>query len=562
MATKLPNNKATVYIDVDDEITNIIDKVKSSNAKIVALVLPKRAAVLQSVVNMKLLKKAASNSKTNVVLITSEQGLLPLAGAAGLHVAKSLQSKPAIPPAPHDMSDEAEAVVEPGSEPVIDPSASVGALAAAAEKSGDETETIELDNSEPEVAAGTSLAARAKKLKHLKVPNFEKFRLGFFLAGLGLLLLIGGWFLAFIVMPKANIVIKTDTTTVVSSFDFTASTNLTELDIAGKKIPAVSKESKKTDVEVVPATGQRDDGTKASGEVTLSVACTVLTTVEIPSGTTVSTGGINFITQEDAELDTPFGPPGNCRYRDTVEVIAAQNGDNGNIGSGKSFTVSGYSNVTGTNDDGFGGGTSKIVKIVSQGDIDNALTKMKSRQDETAKQELKGLLETESLYALQETLLAGEPKVTPTPAVNAEATEVSVSAETVYTMLGIKRDDLSQIVKDDIQEEIDTEKQAITNDGIDESIMRINNQTTPTESFISFRTSVTAGPEIDENAIKEAVRGKKRGEVQQYISNQPGVTDVTVSYSPFWVYTTPKAAKKITITIEKTDDTTATNDEQ
>ena len=49
--------KDTVYIDIDDEITSVIDKVISSKAKTVALVLPKRASVFQSVVNMKLLTK-------------------------------------------------------------------------------------------------------------------------------------------------------------------------------------------------------------------------------------------------------------------------------------------------------------------------------------------------------------------------------------------------------------------------------------------------------------------------------------------------------------------------
>ncbi|MBC7581656.1 hypothetical protein H7097_02175, partial [Aeromicrobium sp.] len=52
-------NKETVYVDIDDEITAIIEKVRSSQQKIVALVLPKRASVLQSIVNMKLLKRTA-----------------------------------------------------------------------------------------------------------------------------------------------------------------------------------------------------------------------------------------------------------------------------------------------------------------------------------------------------------------------------------------------------------------------------------------------------------------------------------------------------------------------
>src|SRR3954466_5799061 len=94
--------KDTIYIDVDDEITGIIDKVEGAKQKIVALVLPKRAAALQSIVNMRLLKRSADNADKNVVLITSEGALLPLAGAAGLHVAKNLQSKPVIPASPLD----------------------------------------------------------------------------------------------------------------------------------------------------------------------------------------------------------------------------------------------------------------------------------------------------------------------------------------------------------------------------------------------------------------------------------------------------------------------------
>src|SRR3982750_3848561 len=103
MTAKVPPkpSKDVIYIDVDDEITGIIDKIENSPQKVVALVLPKRAASLQSIVNMKLLARSAGTAGKNTVLITSEQALLPLAGAAGLHVAKNLQSKPEVPDAPH-----------------------------------------------------------------------------------------------------------------------------------------------------------------------------------------------------------------------------------------------------------------------------------------------------------------------------------------------------------------------------------------------------------------------------------------------------------------------------
>src|SRR4051794_27538900 len=104
------SNKETIYVDVDDEITGIIDKLRGSKGKIVALVLPKRATVFQSIVNMKLLKRASDDAKKHLVLITSEPGLMPLAGAAGVHVASTLNSKPTIPVAPLSITDEEEAI--------------------------------------------------------------------------------------------------------------------------------------------------------------------------------------------------------------------------------------------------------------------------------------------------------------------------------------------------------------------------------------------------------------------------------------------------------------------
>ena len=95
--------KDTIYIDIDDEITSIIDKVQASKHKIVALVLPKRATTLQSIVNMRLLKRTGEETEKHIVLITSEASLLPLAGIVGMYVAKTLQTKPAIPAAPASM---------------------------------------------------------------------------------------------------------------------------------------------------------------------------------------------------------------------------------------------------------------------------------------------------------------------------------------------------------------------------------------------------------------------------------------------------------------------------
>ena len=89
-------NKDVIYIDVEDDITAIIGKVKDAQSKIVALVPPKRIGVLQSSVNLQLLARAATQSNKRLVLISSNSALMALAAAAKLPGANNQQSKPEL----------------------------------------------------------------------------------------------------------------------------------------------------------------------------------------------------------------------------------------------------------------------------------------------------------------------------------------------------------------------------------------------------------------------------------------------------------------------------------
>ncbi len=201
--------KETIYVDVDDEITAIIDKVQSAKGKVIALVLPKRAPVLQSIVNMKLLKRTADTAGKNLVLITSEAGLMPLAGNVGLHVASTPTSKPSIPVAPANPSDETEDIDEPldivdGTEDEsgeFDTKSAAGktvgelaAAGAAAKISADDIdESIDMEDDEAEPVAAAAAAVKPKKNKKLHVPNFDSFRKKIALGVTAVVVLIAAW---------------------------------------------------------------------------------------------------------------------------------------------------------------------------------------------------------------------------------------------------------------------------------------------------------------------------------------------------------------------------------
>jgi len=66
----MPN---TIYIEPDEEITSVIDKLTSAASAQVILVVPKEATILQGLVNLKLLKMEAKKLSKEIAIVTSDK---------------------------------------------------------------------------------------------------------------------------------------------------------------------------------------------------------------------------------------------------------------------------------------------------------------------------------------------------------------------------------------------------------------------------------------------------------------------------------------------------------
>jgi hypothetical protein len=87
----------TLYLDLDDEITSVIDRLVAADSEQVTLVIPKSAVVLQSAVNLKLLKNAAQRLKKTLLVVTRDETGLTLALRAGINVRTTLAGKTITP---------------------------------------------------------------------------------------------------------------------------------------------------------------------------------------------------------------------------------------------------------------------------------------------------------------------------------------------------------------------------------------------------------------------------------------------------------------------------------
>jgi hypothetical protein len=568
----MADNKDTIYIDIDDEITAIIEKVRLSEQKIVALVLPKRASVLQSIVNMKLLKRSADNAKKSLVLITNETGLLPLAGTVGLYVARNLQTKPAIPTVDADDSAEIETLDETEDDGVdFDPAEAatkpVGDLAVSSSvplvgktaKTSDAIETLELDDDAPSVelpdaSAKTPKAKKPKKDKALAVPNFDSFRKKLLLGVPILTVLVVILSICATALPKAEIVISTDTSNVNSNLAVTIDTSLKAA--KGTSIPAQLQKLDKSGSQQVATTGKKNKGTPSSGSVTLTNCSQTGDPIDVPAGTGVTANGITYITQATASMPNSayFGT---CKTniansKATVKVIAQALG-NTTTSDGTTMTVAGYSSSVAAKATGdITGGTDNFVQVVAQADIDNATQKITTQNSDSMKQQLVDQLKHAGLFPIDATFTPGTPNTTASSKAGDEASTVSVSQTTTYMMFGVKQADLKKLVDEDIKDKIDPSKQSILDEGLSKASFKVNSATA-TSAQLSINTVATAGPDLNANELKTQLGGLKSGEVKDSLTSDPGVSAVEVHLSPFWVTSVPKKPAKVTITFVKAE---------
>lgn len=558
----MANTKETIYIDIDDEITGIIDKIQSTETSLVVLVLPKRAVVLQSSINIKLLKRAADEINKSLVLITSEASVLSLASVNNIYVAKDLTSKPEIPIISRvnlsNKNDQIDTVNLSSGPTEIKP---IGELAKLAATIPIEDNSIDPKNSQDEnQELDKPNKEKHKKDKSLKVPNFNKFRIIFFIVILLLLGLGAGAYYALMVLPKAQISIKTNASSVPVSDQITLTSYGSSLNIASGSVPAKQVSYSKTYTATVPTTGQQNNGLTASGTVNIAFSssytnCNFNSDVTIPSGAGISYNNLTYITQGPITVTSQV-TGGKCIPGAplAVKVVAVAGGSNYNLGSGSTMQVAPFSS-SGSNyvssdfsasSSGITGGTDSITQIVAQADINTATAQL-TTSNSGATNALEQQIMQDNLYPLPTTLVVGQPTVTDSAPVGATASSETVSEVIVYTMSGVSKSDLVSLLNNSINSQISSASQSILNNGFNNLNFSINSS----PSSLTMSTNAVVGPSITTISIKKLAEGKKPAAVISSLKTNPNITSATVKLSPFWVSAVPTNLNKIFVTIAK-----------
>ena len=534
-------NKDVIYIDVEDDITTIISKIKASKERIIALVSPRRIGVLQSAVNIRLLARAATSADKRIVLITNDSVLAGLAATAKIPIAKTLQSKPEIAEIPVLKVDDDNDVIDGGK-------LAVGDMADSAKRSKKSDEDSAVDNviADANKKESKGLDSLKKMVKKPKVPDFNTFRKKFLLIGGGVLLLIVFLVWAIWFAPHATVVISAKTTSVTVSdtvrLNETASTNA-----KSNVIKSVKKElAKEVSVEF-SATGKKNVGEKATGVVVFSNSSS--SSVTISAGTILKNSGLSYtlnssVTVPGATLG--WSCPGyKCPGSASGSITASEGGAQYNAATG-SMSIS-VDDISASLRSATSGGTDKTATVVTASDIESAKSKLSEKKIDGLKEQLLSSF-GDSATVITESYVENRSDPSSSVAVDGEATGVVTLKSTITaSALAIDKNELKNFVEAKLKEEISGKKsQRIYDNGVSKVAFSQFSKAHNTQT-VRLTTNGKVGPDIKEASVKDQAKGKSYGEVQSAIESIEGVEDVDVKFSPFWVKSVPKDINKINV---------------
>ena len=512
-----------IYLESDAEITEAIDKLKSAKKDSVKLVVPARSSLLQSVVNLKLLKKAAADHKRELILITNDKTAKYLAGGVGLAVAANLKAEAKIPEAIKE--EPTPDIIEPDKSPLEEDELPIhdGNKAKSSEPDEPVVRSRSLTDDQPAVEPKKS----KKSSKQPKVPNFNNLQKRTWIAlgaVVGVVLLI----VLATVVPSAQVTLKVNAKKLPLDLKFIADSSITKSDYPNRIVQATKLQTEKDLTGNFTATGKKDVGTKASGSVTISNASNS-DPISIPGGTTLTAENLRFTlngstTVPGAKLQGGNIIPGTIK----ADITASGNGDQYNLGNAV-FTIAGFNGkVTATGSTS--GGTSKQVTIVSQDDIDKAKATL---LDQGKDQQKSDLVEKagKDAKAFEESFAVEVQSFSSSVAADSENSSGTVTAKVRYSLLAVKKTELGSFFEASIKSDLEKGSEIYDN-GVESAKYAFIKSAGDGKAQIGATGTAYYGVPLDLKKIASDLKNKPKKQVNSLVQDYPDVTGATVDSWP------------------------------
>ena len=579
-----------LYLEADEEITSVVDKLKGLEAPSIGLVVPKGSTIAQSLVSLRLIKKEAEKLKKDISIITSDEVGRNLAAQADLPVFADVKSRTPIDvnqleKAPEneqieiDMSvgtasetakkgKETKEVVEPEEE--LPEGLSVHrydetALAADepqnAKEETDEIEKVpekeeqfvsrEVRDVKPAPRPAHEIEAERpirgpeaiKKDTSSKKRTFKPYLIAIALI-VGLLVVLVGLDLVF---ARVKVTLLVPAEEIQKEASIVIEKDRQAIDLKQGIIPGVQEIKTKPVEKLFSATGKKDAGEQAKGTLTFKNEAGVDDT--LTAGTTVtSTNNVSFtlngaITIPKATLNSSGDK---VLGQATGAVTAKSAGDNANMASSMTYVASGHSKVTVSG--ATSGGVTKQLTIVSRSDIEQAETALKDQGKTDLFQDLSA--DKNQVY-LQDAGTVELSDFTPSKNAGDETDQFSAKGTIKYTTISFKSADFRQAIIKQVEKTLPQDKSLLPSDADSLTPTAKENNINVGKLTVIGNLTSHIGAKNDLGQLSKSLTLKRIKNVKAKLSEVPNATVVSVDLTPsFALPISPILSRNIVINLQ------------
>ncbi|MDD3646925.1 MAG: hypothetical protein PHS44_00285 [Candidatus Dojkabacteria bacterium] len=618
-----------IFIDLDEELIFIIERLKKVEDDRVILVVPERAAVLGSSVSLKLLFSEVSKTGKRAIIVTKDTVGKKLAQKANFIVVDVVndisekqweQAEASIREYKNQLEDRKDALVDERNErPIVDETKEVipspvekpligklepkkvnidgfemvsgGDIAKFAEAEDIDEQGYEAEKEISEDKIGDlepedeSLSVKENRLvgkdmsayKYSKASSvsktpkpegrdslkaiggvFESIKSKLFIGGnkkilIAVVAVIIVFFgLSYFVFPKAQVIIKVESQDIEIQKEVIADTSVNSLDIESLTIPATLLEVTRDRSDSADTTEKKKTGEIASGQISLFNLTD--DEVKITSGTVVEAveTGLKYTMNTDVTIDaTESGDFGITYGTVDVGITATEFGEEYNITDKKDFRVAGFDveQVYGKNFNNITGGTTEEVRYVSQKDYDG----LKKSLVASLKEDLRASMKEEAGVGrelLEDTIKYKVINEAPSPGVDAEADNFTLSVTMKATALSFSKEDIDQVA------EVLVEKENSQNVDVEEFEYEAKVKESSGEKItIDLKITGVVTPSVNEDELKDRLSNQSEKKAREYLDSLDGVQVYEIAiepaYLPGFLKHFPSSVARIEVTIEK-----------
>lgn len=532
-----------IYLDVGDGIAEVINRLRAAKQDRVVLVIPKRAVIGHSPVNLKVIKTQADALGLVVTVITQDEVAKNFASQVGLGVVDEL-SHPET-----DLSSTADtASPQTVSYQDVDTEVAAGIpIVKYKQLTSSLPDTRDLSLATPTSQPSRPRLAFRPNLNFLKGFKFQKHHqvlFGFIILGLILVAAV-----SFFVVPKAYVAIEVQSEALTKQFSITLADEQ-DLRAAGPNVlTGRFLEVSREDVSSFPATGEENRGEKSSGQIRVVNHTGTLQGIIANTRFESATG---LIFKSSYEVLVPPARGGTAGTA-TVSAISDGGGAHYNVAAPLKLTIPGlgeagvdlvYGEVVGT----FSGGTDDITKVVSEADIEKAKEEATKNIFVAAEGEIKAQLKRHE--DILPVLIRNDViDAVASAAAGAKRDDFEIRVQSRSWVIVVNREDINQAIANAAVFEVPEDKQVTTQTIQNAVIEVVESNFLTREIRLAVQLDGRVGPKLEIEALRTALANKSVAEGVELLQNTPGVTTGSIEIFPTFLTRIPMLLNNIRIQV-------------